>query len=183
MNWAGPANDDMGTELTDAFWQAGYYADLIPSSEVRDQGLRVDAEGNIWYGRQRYAAVVLYHLEFETAATAEFFRKAAKGKAIFYRIGDWTRNFAARPFDGHAALPNRIKPASDVSAWRRPSSPNFVTWVSKHRHRKRLRFPSGMELRRWPRWANHTALVRLRFPRGLESAEHRPRCLRPAPAA
>jgi hypothetical protein len=116
MNWAGPAFDDVGTELTDAFWRAGYYADLIPSSEARDQALRVDEEGNIWYGRQRYAAVVLYHPEFETAATAEFFRKAATGKTILCRVGDWTKNFDARPFDGHAALPSRMKLASDISA-------------------------------------------------------------------
>lgn len=116
MNWAGPAYDDVGTELTDIFWQAGYYADLIPSSEIRDQALRVDEDGNIWYGRQRYAAVVLYHPEFETAATAEFFRKAATGKTLLYRVGDWTKNFDAKPFDRDEALPSGIKPASDIKA-------------------------------------------------------------------
>jgi hypothetical protein len=116
MNWAGPAYDDVGTELTDAFWRAGYYADLIPSSEVREKVLRVDEDGSVWYGRQRYAAVVLYHPEFETAVTAEFFRKAAKGKTILYCIGDWSRNFDAEPFEGRAALPSGMKFTSDVGA-------------------------------------------------------------------
>jgi hypothetical protein len=115
MNWAGPAFNDVGTELTDAFWRAGYYADLIPSSELRDQVLRVDADGNIWFGQQRYAAVVLYHPEFENATTAEFFRKAAKGKTLLYRIGDWTKNFDAKSFDGNAALPPRMKIARDIN--------------------------------------------------------------------
>ncbi|MCX6872692.1 MAG: hypothetical protein NTW21_02635 [Verrucomicrobia bacterium] len=116
MNWAGPAYDDVGMELTDAFWRAGYYADLIPSSELRDQALRVDAEGDIWFGQQRYAAVVLYHPEFENATTADFFQKAAKGKTIIYRIGDWTKNFDAKAFDGNAALPARMKVARDINA-------------------------------------------------------------------
>ncbi|MCY3018333.1 MAG: hypothetical protein NTW87_04775 [Planctomycetota bacterium] len=115
MNWAGPAYDDVGMELTDAFWRAGYYADLIPSSELRDQALRVDADGNIWFGQQRYAAVVLYHPEFENATTAEFFQKAAKGKTILYRVGDWTQNFDAKAFDGNAALPSRMKVARDIN--------------------------------------------------------------------
>lgn len=116
MNWAGPAFDDVGMELTDAFWRAGYYADLIPTSELRDKALRVDADGNIWFGQQRYAAVVLYHPEFENATTAGFFQKAAKGKTIIYRIGDWTKNFDAKAFDGNAALPSRMKVARDINA-------------------------------------------------------------------
>ena len=115
MNWAGPAYDDVGMELTDAFWRAGYYADLIPTSELRDPALRVDADGNIWFGQQRYAAVVLYHPEFENATTAGFFQKAAKGKTLLYRIGDWTRNFDAKAFDGNAALPARMKIARDIN--------------------------------------------------------------------
>lgn len=115
MNWAGPAYDDVGTELADAFWRAGYYADLIPTSELREGAMRVDADGGVWFGRQRYAAVVLYHPEFENAATAEFFQKAGKGKTILYRIGDWTKNFEAKPFDGNAALPDRMKAAKDIS--------------------------------------------------------------------
>lgn len=116
MNWAGPGYNDTGTELADAFWRAGWYADLIPSTELREQALRVDEAGNIWFGKQRYAAVVLYHPEFENAATAAFFRKAARGKTILGRLGDWTRDFAAEPFAGNAALPPRMKSFQDIAS-------------------------------------------------------------------
>jgi hypothetical protein len=114
MNWAGPDFDDVGTELSDAFWRAGYYTDLIPTSEIAEKSLRVDRDGSIWFGRQRYAAVVLYHPEFEDPATAEFFQKTVPGKTILYRMGDWTRNFHAEPFAGDAALPRQMKAAKDV---------------------------------------------------------------------
>ena len=116
MNWAGPGYNDIGTQLADAIWRAGFYADLIPSSELQDKALRVDEAGNIWFGRQRYTTVVLYHPEFERASTAEFFRKADQGKTILSRIGDWTRNFAGRPFDGNAALPTRMKGFLDIAS-------------------------------------------------------------------
>ena len=41
---------------------------------------------------------------------------ASKGKTSLYRVGDWTWNFDAKPFDGHGALPSRIKPTSDMHA-------------------------------------------------------------------
>jgi hypothetical protein len=116
MNWAGPGFNDVGTGLADAFWRAGYYADLIPSSELAERALRVDDRGDIWFGRQRYAAVVLYDPEFENAATAEFFQKAAQGKTVLYRMGDWTKDFDAKPVDGNAALPRRMKVATQIQA-------------------------------------------------------------------
>ena len=76
----------------------------------------MDDQGGIWFGRQRYAAVVLYHPEFENAATAEFFQKAAQGKTILCRLGDWTKDFNAQPFDGNATLPRRMKVATDIEA-------------------------------------------------------------------
>ncbi len=116
MNWAGPGFDDIGTQLTDAFWRTGIYADLIPSTEIAEKALRVDDHGDVWYGKQRYAAVVLYRPEFEDRTTAGFFQRAAKGKAVLYRIGEWTRDFHARPLDGNAALPVRMKVAPDVDS-------------------------------------------------------------------
>ena len=74
MNWAGSSFEDIGIQLTDAFRRAGIYADLIPSSEIADKALRVDDRGEIWYGKQRYAAVVLHRPEFENRTTAEFFQ-------------------------------------------------------------------------------------------------------------
>jgi hypothetical protein len=116
MNWAGGSHNDTGTELADSFWRAGVYSDLIPSSEIGDPALRVGRDGYIWYGRQRYESVVLYHPEFEKETTAEFFTKCSNGKTCLYRLGDWTRNFDGQPFDGNAALPAHMKAMPDISS-------------------------------------------------------------------
>ncbi|MCX6894718.1 MAG: hypothetical protein NTZ16_04295 [Verrucomicrobia bacterium] len=116
MNWAGPAYNNTGTELTDALWRAGIYADLIPSSEIGDPTLRVGKDGYIWYGKQRYEAVALHQPEFENAATAKFFQQCANGKTALYRLGDWTKNFDGKPFSGNAALPARMKALPDTAA-------------------------------------------------------------------
>ncbi len=104
MNWAGPAYDDVGIGLTNRLWQAGFYADLIPSSEIAGGALQIDPDGAVRYGPQRYAAVVLYHPEFEQSATAEFFRKAGGGRTALFRVGAWTKDLDGRPFDGTAAV-------------------------------------------------------------------------------
>ncbi|MCX5759449.1 MAG: hypothetical protein NTU83_13275, partial [Candidatus Hydrogenedentes bacterium] len=104
MNWAGPAYEDVGLGVVDPLWRAGYYADLIPSSEIESGALTIDG-GNVAYGTQHYDVVVLYHPEFEKPVTGEFFRKAAEGQTTLYRVGDWTRDFEGKPFDGNAVLP------------------------------------------------------------------------------
>jgi len=113
MNWAGPAYGDTGVALADAFWRAGYPADLIPSSEIGGQALRISDDGSVQYGPQRYSAVMLYHPEFEKPAVASFFRKAARGETMLYRSGDWTVDFEGKPFDGDAALPKEMVPLAD----------------------------------------------------------------------
>ena len=116
MNWAGPAFNDAGVALADAFWRQGFPADLIPSSEIENGNLIVDDEGWIRYGAQRYAAVVLYHPEFERPSTAAFFNRVATGPTRLFRLGDWTQDFNARPFDGAAALPHSMLVGSDAES-------------------------------------------------------------------
>jgi hypothetical protein len=113
MNWTGSAYDDAGMELANALWKQGIPTDLIPSSEIENQNLKVDEEGWIWYGQQKYSAVILYHPEFEKPSTASFFNRAAKGKTRLFRIGDWTRDFEANDFDGNSALPEMVVPAGN----------------------------------------------------------------------
>ena len=113
MNWAGPAYDDVGLGVTDALWQAGYYADLIPTSEITSGALKIAADGSLSYGTQRYAAAVLYHPEFEQPETAAFFNKAAGASTALFRVGGWTRDFSARDFDGVAALPPAMAECGD----------------------------------------------------------------------
>jgi len=108
MNWAGPAYDDVGLAMSDALWQAGYPADLIPTTEIWTGSLVLGEDGYVQYGPQRYRAVVLYHPDLDKAAMAEFFHKAAKGKSTLYRVGDWTRGFEGQGFDGNASLPREM---------------------------------------------------------------------------
>ena len=113
MNWAGPSYDDVGMELAGELWEAGIPTDLIPTSEIENQSLKVDEEGWVRYGAQRYSAVILYHPEFEKSPTAAFFNKAAKGKTLLFRMGDWTKDFEANDFDGNSALPGMIVPSGN----------------------------------------------------------------------
>ncbi len=114
MNWAGPAYDDVGMELVDSLWQLGFPADLIPSSEIQHNQLDIDEDGWIRYGQQKYAAVVLYHPEFEEPPTAEFFSRAADGPTQMFRIGNWTQDFNGQDFDGNGSLPGSMMALDDI---------------------------------------------------------------------
>ena len=117
VNWAGPAYNDVGLGVTNALWRAGFPADLIPSSEIAAGALRVDDDGYLRYGAQRYVAAVLYHPQFESAATAALFRRAAHtGKTRLFRIGEWTCDFNARPLDGDSALPREMATIAESRA-------------------------------------------------------------------
>jgi len=115
-NWAGPVFNDSGTRLAGRFWSACFPADLIPTYEIGNEALKVSADGFVQYGSQRYAAVVLYHPEFEKPHALDFWKKAAAGgKTALYRVGDWTTTFEGKPIDGNAELPRQmaVLPASD----------------------------------------------------------------------
>ena len=117
MNWAGPAHGEAGVKLAGQLRAAGFPADLIPSSEIGSGTLRVDEEGFLRYGPQRYAAMVFYHPELETPQTAQFLRQVADAqKTALYRLGTWTMDFDGRPFDGEAALPSEMAVPDDEAA-------------------------------------------------------------------
>ena len=110
-NWAGGKNfGDVGMAVTDALWKDGYYADLIPSSEIAAGALSIGPDGRIQYGPQPYRAVVLYHPQYERKEVADFFVRAARrGRTALYRVGDWTADFEGRAFAGNAKLPAAMK--------------------------------------------------------------------------
>jgi hypothetical protein len=117
LNWSGKGFADVGLAVSDGLWAEGFYADLIPSSEIVLGNLKVAGGGSLQYGQQRYAAAVLYHPQFEDAAVAEFFRKAAvTGKTALFRVGDWTLDFEGTAFEGAAALPPSMKPVAAAAA-------------------------------------------------------------------
>jgi hypothetical protein len=105
-HWTGPGCGDAGVKVCDALWKEGFYADLIPSSEIASGALKISEDGHIQYGPQKYAAVVFYEPQYERPSTGEFFRKAAAtGKTALYRIGDWTTDFDGNPVDVQTVLP------------------------------------------------------------------------------
>ncbi len=111
-NWAGPGFGDSGVPVCDQLWKDGYYADLIPSSEIAAGNLKLAGDGSVQYGPQKYAAVVLYQPQYERPVVGEFFRKAAAaGKTSLHRIGDWTMDFDGNAVDVEKALPAKMKTA------------------------------------------------------------------------
>lgn len=116
MNWAGPSYNRVGMAVAGALCEAGYPADLFPSSLVGSAALRIDAEGYVCLGPQRYRAVVLYQPEFGDEAELAFFEQAARGKSAVFQVGDWTRDAAARPLDGAARLGSDVRVCSGDAA-------------------------------------------------------------------
>lgn len=116
MNWAGPYFEDPGMKLVNSLWDMGIPADLIPTGEIENGSLLIGEDGWIHYGKQRYAAVVLYNPEFEKPSTAGFFNRAAGKKTCLFRIGKWTRDFDGNAFDGAAALPGEMIAAKDIKS-------------------------------------------------------------------
>jgi hypothetical protein len=114
MNYAGPGFEDVGMGLVDSLWRTGFPADLIPTTEITNGSLRVDEDGTVRYGKQSYAAVVLYNPEFENVALAGFFRKASGGGTALFRKGDWTEDFDGKPIEGNALLPASMTVVSDT---------------------------------------------------------------------
>lgn len=117
LNWAGGGLADTGLAVTDRLWSAGFYADLIPSSEITAGALRMGEDGRIQYGPQRYEAVILYHPQYERPAVAELFRRAAEaGKTALYRVGQWTLDFEGQAFDGDHQLPEAMGAMAEADA-------------------------------------------------------------------
>ena len=109
MNWAGPSHGEDGVKMAEQLRALGYPADLIPTSETGRPARRVDKDGTLHYGPQRYEAVVLYRPEFENSPTAQLFNQiSASQKTLLYRVGAWTTDFEGPPLDGDAALPRSM---------------------------------------------------------------------------
>ncbi|MGA2501399.1 MAG: hypothetical protein ABSH20_26970 [Tepidisphaeraceae bacterium] len=78
--------------------------------------LRIDAEGYVCLGPQRYRAVVLYQPEFGDEGELSFFERAAKGKSVVFLVGDWTRDGESRPLNGTARLGGNVRRCGDDQA-------------------------------------------------------------------
>ena len=117
VNWSSTGFADVGMAVSNCLWCIGFYADLIPSSEIGAGNLKLAADGSLQYGPQRYTAAVLYQPQYERSLVAEFIGKvAAGGKTTLCQVGDWTCDFEGRAFDVKSILPPQMKPvAADVA--------------------------------------------------------------------
>ena len=113
MNWTQPSYNNVGLGVASALCSKGYPADLFPSSLVASKALKVDAEGYVCLGPQRYKAVVLYQLEFGDENELAFFSRAAGGKSTVFLVGDWTKDFQARPLGAMTRLGANVRKCAD----------------------------------------------------------------------
>ena len=116
MNWAGPSYNRVGLEIASALCAEGYPTDLVPSSLIEDSALRIDDDGYICLGPQRYRAVVLYRPEFCGQRELAFFRRAAVGETAIFQVGPWTCDAEARSLDAAGRLDDKIQCFDDDNA-------------------------------------------------------------------
>jgi len=113
MNWTQSSYNDVGLGIASALCAKGYPADLMPSSLIESKALKMDDDGYVCLGPQRYRAVVLFHPEFGDKNELAFFSRAAAGKSAMFRVGDWTKDFEACPFDAMKVLGGKVQPCAD----------------------------------------------------------------------
>ena len=113
MNWAGPSYNRVGLEIASVLCTGGYPTDLMPSSLVGASALRLDGDGYVCLGPQRYRAVVLHQPVFGDEKELAFFERAARGRSAVFLVGDWTQDSEARPLDAMARLGRNIRTFRD----------------------------------------------------------------------
>jgi hypothetical protein len=110
---------DVGLKVANTLWKAGYYTDLIPSSEIVNGSLIINKNGKVQYGPQQYEAVIFYHPEYDKQSVAAFFKKAGEaGKTALFRVGNWTIDFNGESFDGNTAMGKSVRNADTASVVR-----------------------------------------------------------------
>ncbi len=116
MNWTQPSYNNVGLGVASELCAKGYPTDLIPSSLVASKALKLDAEGYVCLGPQRYRAVVLYQPEFGDEDELAFFSRAAAGRSALFMVGGWTKDFEARPLGAAARLGAKVRTCADDQA-------------------------------------------------------------------
>jgi hypothetical protein len=112
-HWTAPGFADVGMKVADKLWESGYYADLIPTSEIAEGALKTGEDGSVQYGPQRYKALILHHPEYEGRETLDFLKRAEAGtKTRIFRVGEWNVDFEGNPID----LSSGVKPINADSA-------------------------------------------------------------------
>lgn len=116
MNWAGPSYNSVGLEIASRLCAEGYPADLFPTSLAGKPALRLDHDGYLCLGPQRYRIAVLHQPEFGSDKELAFFERVARGKTALFVVGDWTRDAFARPLDAASRLERHARFFPDDAA-------------------------------------------------------------------
>ncbi len=117
MNWSNKSQfSNVGLQVANALWKKGYYADLIPSSEIINGSLKLNANGKIQYGLQQYEAVIYYQPQFDKPDVANFFKNAGEAaKTKVFVVGDWTIGFDGKALDGKVLMGTGVKKEDSLS--------------------------------------------------------------------
>ena len=115
LNWSTKKGfGDAGVKVADKLWKEGYYADLIPSSEIVNGSLKIAVNGKIQYGPQQYDAVLYYNPENDHSSVASFFRRAAAtNKTALFRSGRQTMDFRGNKVDDSKYFPKSMHYADE----------------------------------------------------------------------
>jgi hypothetical protein len=127
MNWAGASYNRVGMEIASSLCAAGYPADLFPSSLVGGSALRLDDEGYLCLGPQRYRALVLYRPEFCGQPELEFLSRAALGKTVIFQVGEWTCDSEGRPMKAAQRLADKVRRCADEES----CASTVKTWLGE----------------------------------------------------
>lgn len=111
LNWSDKKHfADVGLSIVNRLWEEGYYTDLIPSSEIENGSLKINANGKIQYGPQEYDVVIYYHPEYDKRNVTSFFQKAGtSSQTLLIQVGDWTKDFEGNSFDGNTLMAESVQ--------------------------------------------------------------------------
>jgi hypothetical protein len=107
LNWAGDSFGKTGVEIANELWEAGYYTDLMPSSELSHVAAKM------------YDAIVFYRPSFDLGGSNSFIHQTLvdTGTACF-RVGEWNTDFNGNPLDSAAVLNQRVRRVEEASCAR-----------------------------------------------------------------
>jgi hypothetical protein len=127
LNWVGQHFGDLGVDFANDMGQLGFRADVIPSTEIDSGALKLDGDGYVAYGAQKYRAVVFINPEYEPDSTFDFLRGAALSKTMIFMRGGSHLTFDGKPRAEQDSLipgvmmdPSPGRVAQDLTNWHSP---------------------------------------------------------------
>lgn len=97
VNWVGPHFGDLGVDFANDLWARGVRADVIPSTEIQTGALKIDPDGQVSFGVQKYKALVFLNPEYEPDSTFDFLRKVGRANTQLFIRGQRTLTFDGKP--------------------------------------------------------------------------------------